>query len=146
MNEFETGICNSGLVLNYLLRTKNSFTLYLEDGAELNGTLLGWDADFLLVKEGKFLHMVRISRILRLQADLERIIQADSGVVRENPNPSSVEAPKVNAFTSTSTSSPLSKYKPILTEVKTPPAGSENTTSGEKGDFKNRLDQLVKNW
>lgn len=141
MNEFDTGIFNSGLVLNYLLRNKNSFTLYLEDGAKLNGTLLGWDADFLLVKEGKFLHMVRITAISRLQADLDQLIQGDQEVRRENPNPPPIEVPKVNSFTSTS--SPLSKFKPTLTEVKT---SLDKEDSGDKGDFKDRLDHLVRNW
>lgn len=144
MNEFDIGIFNSGLVLNYLLRNKNSFTLYMEDGAKLNGTLLGWDTDFLLVKEGKFLHMVRITAISRLQAELDQLLQGDQEVRRENPNPPSIEAPKGNSFTSIST--PLSKFKPTLTEVKTPPEREEKIDSGDKGDFKDRLDQLVRNW
>jgi sRNA-binding regulator protein Hfq len=144
MNEFEIGILNSDLVLNYLFRNKNSFTLYLEDGAKLSGTLLGWDADFLLLKEGKFLHMVRLSRISRLQADLEQITQAGSDVKREKSISTPVEAPKVNTLTSTS--SPFAKLKPTLAEVKTPPASNENNSSAEKEDFKDRLDQLVRNW
>lgn len=144
MNELETGILNSDLVLNYLIRNKNSFTLYLEDGTKLNGTLLGWDANFLLLKEGKFLHMIRISSISRLQADLDQIIQVGSEVKRENSIPPPVEAPKAN--TMISTSSPLSKFKPTLAEVKTASTNNENNNSVEKEGFKDRLDQLVRNW
>ncbi|NLW46483.1 MAG: hypothetical protein GXY86_03990 [Firmicutes bacterium] len=144
MNELETGFLNSNLVLNHLIRDKNSFALYLEDGTKLNGTLLGWDADFLLIKEGKFLHMVRISRISRLQADLEQIIQVGSDVKRENSSPPPVEAPRVNTLTSTLT--PLVKLKPTLAEVKTPPSNNDDNISAEKEGFKDRLDQLVRNW
>lgn len=144
MNDFNAGIFTSGLVLNYLLRNKNSFTLYLEDGARLNGTLLGWDADFLMIKEGKALHMVRITAISRLQADLDQLLQSDQEVKWENPNPPPIEVPKVNSFTSTS--SPLSKLKPTLTEVKTSANREENNNSGDKGDFKDKLDKLVRNW
>ncbi len=142
MNEFEPGIFNSGMVLNYLLRKRSSFTLYLEDGTKLTGTLLGWDADFLLIKEGKYLQMVRINMISRLQAELDQIIAKDSAVLQENLTQSISETPKENAYTS----SPLAKFKPTLTEVKAPPTVNENNNSDQKGDFKDKLEQLVRNW
>jgi chromatin remodeling complex protein RSC6 len=90
------------------------------------------------------LHMIRISRISRLQADLDQIIQVGSEVKRENSIPPPVEAPKAN--TMISTSSPLSKFKPTLAEVKTASTNNENNNSVEKEGFKDRLDQLVRNW
>lgn len=142
MNEFETGVFNSGMILNYLLRKKSSFTLYLEDGAKLTGTLLGWDADFLLIKDGKFLQMIRINKVLRLQSELEQIIAMDSTVMQEDLNPTSIEANKI-----TSTSADIkAKFKPTLTEVKNPSIDRENESSEDKGDFKDKLDHLVRNW
>lgn len=142
MNEFETGIFNSGLVLNYLLRNKSSFNIYLEDGAKITGTLLGWDADFLLIRDGKFLQMVRIKKILRLQAELEQIIAMDSTVIKENLNPPSNEPSRINSLSSNS----MAKFKPTLTEVKTPPTTHENEISEVKSEVKDKLDHLVKNW
>ncbi len=142
MNEFEPGVFNSGLVLTYLLRNKSSFTLYLEDGAKLSGTLLGWDADFLFVKESNYLQMVQLKKITRLQTELEQNIAADPVVRQENSNPSKTEANRINA----TASSTLPKFKPTLTEVKTPSTVNDNNNSEEKRDFKNKLDQLVRNW
>lgn len=142
MNEFETGVFNSGLVLNYLLRKRSSFTLYLDDGAKLVGTLLGWDADFLLIKEGKFLQMVQIKKILRLQAELEQIMAIDSEVMQKNLNPPAIEGTKINS----SAADILTKFKPTLTEVKTPSTDRENANSEGKVDFKDKLDHLVRNW
>ncbi|NLY76238.1 MAG: hypothetical protein GX075_13225 [Firmicutes bacterium] len=140
MNEFNAGIFNSSLVLNYLLRKKSDFILYLEDGAKLSGTLLGWDSDFLLIKDGKYLQMVRINKILRLQAEMDQISAVDSAAVTTEYSSSS-NADKTMA--SGNTVPP--KLKPVLTEVKTPATGAEN--SGAKGnDFKERLDNLVRNW
>lgn len=140
MNEFETGVFNSGLVLNYLLRKKISFTLFLADGFKLTGTLLGWDADFLFVKDGNNLQMIQIKKVTRLQTDLEQIIAVDSIVKQENFTPPPVETNQI----AINPPSVLSKYKPTLSEVK--PAADENTDSDKKGEFKNKLDQLVKNW
>ncbi len=142
MTEFETGIFNSGLVLNYLLHNRSNFTIYLEDGAKIAGTLLGWDADFLLIKEGKFLQMIRINKILRLQADLEQVIRMDSPVIQENFNQHSIETTRNNS----SNNNTLTKFKPALTEVKTPAAERESENLETKSDFKDKLDHLVKNW
>lgn len=147
MNEFETGVFNSSLIFNYLLRTKSSFTLYLEDGSKLNGTLLGWDADFLLIKEGKFLQMIQIKKILHLQAEFDQIVAVVSAVTRVDSAPSSLgndiidSTIKIGPIADT-----VSKFKPTLTEVKTPLNESEKTDSREKNEFKDKLDHLVRNW
>lgn len=141
MNEFDAGIFNSGLVLNYLLRKKNDFILYLEDGTKLSGTLLGWDSDFLLIKDGKYLQMVRIKKILRLQAEIDQISAIDSAAVPDEYSSSS-NANKAMASRSTVPA----KLKPVLTEVKIPAAGAENSGVKENNDFKERLDNLVRNW
>lgn len=143
MNEFELSVLNTGLILNCLLRKKSKFTVYLDDGLKLTGTLLGWDADFLLIKEGDFLQMVRFGKITRLQAELDEILATDNPVTQNNSNPASTEMMKFNPSPS---SSVLSNFKPILTEVKTPSGNSEKVNPGERSDSKNRLDQLVKNW
>lgn len=143
MNEFEPCVFNSGLVLNYLLRKKNSFTLYLEDGAKLTGTLLGWDADFLFVKENINLQMVQLKKITRLQTELEQIIAVDEDSVAQQEKFS--PPPEVTRINSTA-AGPLAKFKPTLTEVKSTPIVNENDNPEEKGDFKSKLDHLVKNW
>lgn len=139
MNESEFNVLNSGLILNYLLRKKSAFTLYLDDGVKLTGTLLGWDADFLLVKEGNLLQMVRFGKITRLQTELEQLMAVDNGVKQNNPE-------TVTTNSNPSPSSVFSSFKPTLTEVKTPSGNPGKSTSGKKSDPKNRLDQLVKNW
>lgn len=142
MNEFDTGIVTSSLVLNYLLRNKSNCTLYLEDGVKLNGVLLGWDNDFLLIKEGKFLHMAQLKRVLRLQAELDQITGMTGESTVESVNQPFIESNKSISITA----GPLSKFKPTLTEVKAPTAIKETDNSEAKSDFKNKLDQLVKNW
>lgn len=139
MNESEFNVLNSGLVLNYLLRKKNAFTLYLDDGVKLTGTLLGWDADFLLVKDGNLLQMVRFGKIARLQAGLEQLMAVDNSVKQNNPETETTDS-------NPSLSSVFSSFKPTLTEVKTPSGSPGKSNSDEKSDPKNRLDQLVKNW
>lgn len=141
MNEFDTGIITSSLVLNYLLRTKSNCTLYLEDGVKLSGILLGWDNDFLLIKEGKFLHMVQAKKVLRLQAEIDQITGASENTL-ENPNHPFVESNRPNSFVVGS----VPKFKPTLTEVKAPAAIKEADDSEAKNDYKDKLDQLVKNW
>jgi len=138
MSELEFSVWNSGLILHYLLRKKNEFTLYLDDGTKLTGTLLGWDADFLLIKEGKFLQMIRFSKVTRLQTELEQLTELDNQLKRNISGPALTETAKFNP-------SDVLSYKPTLTEVKTPSVKSEKN-SGEKSDSKYRLDQLVKNW
>lgn len=141
MSELEYGVCNSGLILNYLLQKKSDFTLYLDDGTKLSGTLLGWDADFLLLKEGKSLQMVRLSKITRLQTELEQLTALNNQFRPAISSPDIIETTKFNP----SQSNVLSNYKPTLTEVKTPSVNSEKNPE-EKSDSKNKLDQLVKNW
>ncbi len=141
MNEFNAGILNSSLVLNYLLRKKTDFILYLEDGTKLSGTLLSWDSDFLLIKDGKYLQMVRINKILRLQTEMEQISAIDSAVVPDEYSSS----PNSNKAMASRSTVPA-KLKPVLTEVKTPAAGAENSGAKENNDFKERLDNLVRNW
>lgn len=142
MNESEFNVFNSGLILNYLLRKKSAFTLYLDDGEKLTGTLLGWDADFLLVKEENFLQMIRFGKIVRLQTDLEQLIAVDNTVMQNNSKPLLNETTKSNP----APSSVFSNFKPTLTEVTTTSDNSGKSNSREQGDPKNRLDQLVKNW
>lgn len=140
MNEVEFSVYNSGLILHYLLRKKSDFTLYLDDGTKLSGTLLGWDADFLLIKEGKSLQMIRFGKVTRLQTDLEQLTELDNQLKR---NLSSQVPSETTKFTPSP--SDVLSYKPTLTEVKPSPVRSEKN-AGESSDFKNRLDQLVNNW
>ncbi len=142
MNKLELSVFNSGLILNYLLRNKSAFTLYLDDGTKLKGVLLGWDAEFLLIKEDHFLQMIRLGKITRLQAEWDQLIATDNLLMQDNPNPPVAETAKLNP----SPSSVLSNFKPTLTEIKTPSVSSEKSNSGERSDSKNRLDQLVNNW
>ena len=140
MNQFEHGVFNSSLLLNYLLRKKNNFTIYLEDGSNFTGTLLGWDSDFLLLKEDQFLQMVRLEKIIRIQTELKQLPAEDNLVRQDNSSPT----PTVNNTIDSVQASALSK-KPTFTEVK-PTEGPKNNSSGEPNDSKTRLDQLVKGW
>ena len=142
MNEGELGVLNSGLVLNYILNKKSVFTLYLDDGAKLTGTLLGWDADFLLIQDGGFLQMVRLGNVTRLQAELEQVITVDKLAGQNKPNRLENESRNSNP----SPPDVLSNFKPTLTEVKTTSSNFEKRASEERSDPKNRLDQLIKNW
>jgi len=141
MNQFEHGLLNSGLILNFLLQKQNNFTIYLEDGSKFSGTLLGWDSDFLLLKEDQFLQMVRLGKIIRIQTELKQLPIEDRPAVQDNPNPN---PPVTNTIDSIQASA-LSK-KPTFIEVKTPAEGPNNNSSGEHSDSKTRLDQLVKGW
>lgn len=141
MNQFEHGLLNSGLILNFLLQKQNNFTIYLEDGSKFTGTLLGWDSDFLLLKEDQFLQMVRLGKIIRIQTELKQLPIEDRPAVQDNPNPN---PPVTNTIDSIQASA-LSK-KPTFIEVKTPAEGPNNNSSGEHSDSKTRLDQLVKGW
>lgn len=134
MSELEFSVYNSGLILHYLLRKKSNFSLYLDDGTKLSGILLGWDADFLVIKEGKSLQMIRLGRITRLQTELDNQSQPNLS------SPALTETAKINP-----SPSDVLTYKPALTEVKTPSVNSEKK-AGENSDSKYRLDQLVKNW
>ena len=140
MSEVEFSVYNSGLILHYLLRKKNNFTLYLDDGTKFSGTLLGWDTDFLLIKEGKSLQMIRFGKVTRLQTELEQLTELDNQL---KPNLSSPAPSETVKFTPSP--SDVLSYKPTLTEVKPSTVRSEKNT-GESSDFKNRLDQLVNNW
>lgn len=141
MNQFEHGLLNSGLILNFLLQKQNNFTIYLEDGSKFTGTLLGWDSDFLLLKEDQFLQMVRLGKIIRIQTELKQLPIEDRPAVQDHPNPN---PPVTNTIDSIQASA-LSK-KPTFIEVKTPAEGPNNNSSGEHSDSKTRLDQLVKGW
>lgn len=141
MNEFEPGVFNSDLLLNYLLRKKTDFTIYLEDGSKFTGILLGWDSNFLLLKEDQFLQMVRLEKIIRIQTELKQLPAGDNLVAKDNPNPTPTTTSTIDSIQA----SALSK-RPTFTEVKTTAEDPKSNSSGEHSDSKTRLDQLVKGW
>lgn len=81
---------NSGQVFSHLLLNKTPITIYFEDNSKISGIMLGWDANFLLIHDGKTLQIVQLTKFIRLQADLGAI----SLTPETTPLPESPSIPK----------------------------------------------------
>jgi hypothetical protein len=130
MNERDlSGLFNSSLVYDHLIKNKCALTAYLEDGVKISGRLLGWDQGYLIILADKTLQIVPMSKLSRLQAELENI-PIDPEVYPELVKPKFTPEP---AEGNDIKDQLLPQTKPQDTDDDGLPA-------------KDRLDNLVKNW
>ncbi|HEX3047031.1 MAG TPA: hypothetical protein VHY08_19915 [Bacillota bacterium] len=120
------GLINSDWAFGFLLKNKTVLTVYLEDGTVLRGTVLGKDEVFLIIMENTILHLAQISKIIRIQTE----VNVDS--IAELLGKTGNQKPKVI---------------PVINDQNNPPPlASSAEDNSNKEHFKNRLDQLVRNW
>lgn len=127
----EPGFYNSGLILKNLLQNQYLVLVYLEGGTSITGTILGWDADYLLVRETKNLQMVPMQKVLRLQVDLAEILSTQA-LPTPAPTPSKL------------TSDPAKRYGHLLEQLPDEqPAGNASSAPPVP---KSRLNAMIDNW
>jgi hypothetical protein len=120
------GLINSDWALGHLVKNKTLLTVYLEDGTVLTGTVLGKDDVFLLIMEDTILHMIQINKLIRIQSEVSLDSIADLLGKSGNLKP---------------------KVIPVINEQNNPPPLAPSAEDNSNKDhFKNRLDQLVRNW
>lgn len=126
MNKFlNMEIQNSNSIFEYLFHNKIPAHAFLEDVTQLKGALIGWDDNFLLLLDGEKIQLISLKRLLRLEADTVKIIE------KNVPKPELVK-PKISA---------------VINEIEAPAqAEKEKSADGQNKQFKDRLDQLVRNW
>lgn len=130
MSNFElSGLLNSSILFNHLLQNKLSLTIYLDDGTNVKGTLVGWDVDYFIIRDGETIQMIRAQKLARLQTELGNPTSASVSIKSEAPKP-------------------REKIKPVINEIKESFVVEESSEEfgQNKGHFKERLDKLVKNW
>lgn len=140
MPRSDPGFFNSSLILKNLLHNQFLVAVHLEGGAAVSGTLLGWDSEYLLIREDKNLQMVPMPKVLRIQVDLEEImsVQALSGAADEAPRLSSAAGDPAAAYQNGSAAEARESYPGPRPSAASPLPGSRGGRS--------RLDELVRDW
>lgn len=142
VNNGDSGLITSDVLFGYLITQKIALTVYLEDGTTLTGIVLGRDDVFLLLMENTILRMIQIAKIIHLHADVNFAIE-DLPVQLNGLNPKVILTKGASAPQTAMSGAATGKVIPPGPGAAPVPSSEGQST---KENFKNRLDQLVRNW
>jgi hypothetical protein len=133
----EPGFYNSGLILKNLLQNQFEIRVHLEGGTAVSGTVLGWDADYLMLRQEKKLQMIPMPKVLRLEVDLNEVMSGQRlagslAAAALEPVPGPV-LQRLSPHPDSALSSPSQPERPAR-DIRPAPVAP------------GRLDELVRNW